>query len=64
MKPKKARPAITVSDAAKFTTRQWRDSAGRNHVRVKVTDRDDTWVIESSEGTPTQLTKYSATKHH
>ena len=64
MKPKKNISTITVSNAAKFTTRQWTDSAGKNHSRVKVKDRNHTWVIESSEDGPTQLTKYSAVTHH
>lgn len=64
MKPKKTIPTISVSDDAKFTTNHWTDSAGKDHARVKVVDRNDTWVIESGEGTPTQLTKYSTTTHH
>ena len=64
MKPKKTIPTIRVSDDAKFTTNYWTDSDGKNHARVKVVDNNDTWVIESSEGTPTQLTKYSTTTHH
>ena len=70
MKPKKAiygiqeLDKIRVSDAAKFTTQHWTDSAGNNHARVKVVDDTDTWVIESGEGTATQITKYSTTTHH